>query len=295
MLPLSGEEIARAAQISSILEVSAWKPGNVRKDHNFHNCTYEDFLVSAVAIGPAFREAAHAPVGQTVLRSIEATRKLVGTNTNLGVVLLLAPLAKAAGRGHAGNLRTAAAKVIGALTVADARLVYQAIRLAGPSGLGRVERCDVSNEGIDVTLREAMILAQDWDGVAREYATGFETTFNVGYPALQKLWEHGCRLSESILQTFVTILSVLPDSHIARRNGIAAARQVSELASRILKQGGIFSKHGRRELQRLDGTVCDPQHRMNPGTTADLVAAALFVLLTEGGALSRFSDWMRRW
>jgi triphosphoribosyl-dephospho-CoA synthase len=295
MMPLSADEIAWAAQIASLLEVNAYKPGNVTRHQNFQDCSFEDFLISAVAIGPAFREATPAPVGLTILRAVKDTHRLVGTNTNLGMTLLLAPLAKAAGRGHPGGLRAAALAVLEALTVDDARLAYEAIRLARPAGLNQVERGDVQDEKIDLTLREAMKLGQDRDTVAREYVTGFELTFELGYPRLRRLWQQGCRFSQAILQTFLTILAQVPDSLIARKNGLAVAEHVSDLAKGVLERGGIFTDRGRRDLQEFDHTLRDQQHRMNPGTTADLMAAALFVLLTEGGALGHLRDLMRHW
>jgi triphosphoribosyl-dephospho-CoA synthase len=295
MVSLSADEVVWAAQIATLLEVNTDKPGNVTRLQNFQDCSFEDFLVSAVAIGPAFREATQAPVGMTILRAVKDTQRLVGTNTNLGMTLLLAPLAKAAGMGHPGGLRAAAMAVLEALTVDDARMAYEAIRLAGPAGLGQVERGDVNNDKIDITLRDAMNLAKDRDAVAREYVTGFEFTFELGYATLRQLWQQGCRLSQAILQTFLTILAHVPDSLIARKNGLAVAKQVSDLAKGVLESGGIFTDQGRRDLQGLNHNLRDQQHRMNPGTTADLMAASLFVLLTEGGALDYLRDLIRYW
>lgn len=293
MTPLSADEIAWAAQLASLLEVNAFKPGNVTKLRNFHDCSFEDFLVSAVAIGPAFREAAHAPVGMTILRAVKDTHRLVGTNTNLGMVLLLAPLARAAGIGHPGGLREAVMEVLATLTVADARMAYEAIRIAGPAGMGKVESGDVNDDKIDITLLDAMEPARDRDAVAREYVTGFEVTFELGYTALHRLWQQGWRFSDAIPETFLTILAHVPDSLIARKNGTAIAEHVSELAKEILERGGSHPDSRRRDLLRLDHVLRDPQHLMNPGTTADLVTAALFVLLTEGGALGHFRSLMR--
>lgn len=295
MTGLSADEIAWAAQIASLLEVNACKPGNVNRLQNFQDCSFEDFLVSAVAIGPAFREAADAPVGMTILRAVRDTQRLVGTNTNLGMLLLLAPLAKAAAGGHPDGLRTAVTEVLKTLTVADAQMAYEAIRLASPAGMGRVESGDVNEREVDITLLEAMRLAQDRDAVAREYVTGFAVTFEIGYPTLHKLWQQGSRVSEAILQTFLTLLAHVPDSLIARKNGMAVAERVSALAREILERGGVFADSGRRDLARLDHTLRDPQHLMNPGTTADLVVAALFVLLSEGGALDHFRSLIRTW
>ena len=295
MIPLSADEIAWAAQIACLLEVNAGKPGNVTKLQDFPDCCFEDFLASAVAIGPAFLEATHKPVGVTILRAVRDTHRLVDTNTNLGMVLLLAPLAKAAGMGHSDGLRAAAIQVLEDLTVDDACMAYEAIRLAAPAGLDKVECYDVYDSKIDITLWEAMKFAQDRDTVAREYVTGFDLTFDLGYATLLRLWEGGCRVSESIVQTFLTILAQVPDSLIERKNGLSVAEHVSEAAKRVLESGGVFSHGGLKELHKLDHTLRDERHRLNPGTTADLVAASLFVFLTEGRVLDHFKDLIRHW
>ncbi|MGA2733365.1 MAG: triphosphoribosyl-dephospho-CoA synthase [Syntrophobacteraceae bacterium] len=295
MIPLPADEVAWAAQLACILEVNAWKPGNVSRMHDFADCRFEEFLVSAVAIGPAFREAARSLVGKTILEAVRATRGLVGTNTNLGMAVALAPLAKAAGTGHPDGLRAAVVEVLEDLTVEDALMAYEAIRAAAPAGLGKVERCDVYGGDADVTLRGAMELAKDRDALASEYVTGFELTFDVGYATLLRLWEGGCRLSDCILQTFLTILARAPDSLIARKNGPAAAERVSGLAQGVLKDGGVFSENGLEELKKLDLALRDERHRLNPGTTADLVAAAIFVFLVEGRMLNRFKDLLECW
>jgi triphosphoribosyl-dephospho-CoA synthase len=219
----------------------------------------------------------------------------VDTNTNLGMAIILAPLAKAAGAGHPGGLRPAVVEVLEGLTVEDARMTYEAIQVAAPAGLGKVERCDVYEGDADVTLRAAMELARDRDTLASEYVSGFELTFDVGYATLLRLWGFGCRLSDSIVQTFLTILARVPDSLIARKNGPAAAEHVSGLARSVLKDGGVFSENGLEELKKLDLVLRDEQHRLNPGTTADLVAAAIFVFLVEGRMLYSFKDLLKCW
>ncbi len=295
MIALPADEVAWAAQLACILEATAWKPGNVSRMHDFADCRFEDFLVSAVAIGPAFREAARSPVGKTILEAVRATRRLVGTNTNLGLAIVLAPLAKAAGTGHPDGLRAAVMEVLEGLSVEDARMAYEAIRVASPAGLGKVQRCDVYDGDVDVTLRAAMELARDRDALAGEYVTGFELAFEVGYATLLIHWEAGRKLSDSILQTFLTILARRPDSLIARKNGPAASERVSGLAQGVLKHGGVFSEEGLEKLKNLDLELRDERHRLNPGTTADLVAAAIFVFLVEGRKLHSFKDLLRCW
>ena len=295
MKALADDKVAWAAQIACLLEASAEKPGNVTRSKDFSDSRYEDFLVSATAIGPAFQNAADVSVGETIRRAVRDTQCLVGTNTNLGMVLLLAPLAKAAGKGHPQGLRAGVDQVLNALTIKDAEMTYEAIRLAGPAGLGEVGSYDVRDEKIDITLRDAMILAQDRDTVAREYITSFETTFNLGYPTLCRHWAQGHRLSESIVQTFFTILAQVPDALIARKNGLPVALKISQSATKALERGGVFSAEGREAVHNFDRVVRDQKHRLNPGTTADLIAAVLFVFLIQGDMLDCFPDLIKRW
>lgn len=285
----SPEEVARAAQIACLLEVSAAKPGNVNRFHDFSDTRYEDFLVSSVAIGRAIREAKTLSVGSIVLKAIQDTRRYVSSNTNLGMVLLFAPLAKAAFRlaqGSAlgkGALREELYAVLSALTVQDARKVYAAIRLANPGGLGEVEEYDVREKKVAVTLLEVMKMAAGRDAVAREYTTDFEITFSIGYPALKASIEASGDLEGSIIQTYLTILSEVPDTLIARKNGEEVARRISDQAGEILKVGGAFSEAGRAALEMWDRELRKEGNRLNPGTTADLVAASIFVTILEEG------------
>lgn len=295
MNPREGIRIAWAAQLACLFEVNAAKPGNVSRCEDFSDTRFEDFLASAVAIGPALQNAPSAPVGETVLRAIRDTRRFVGTNTNLGIVLLLAPLAKAAGQGGPEPLRKTIARVLRQLTVDDARKVYQAIRLASPGGLGEVEQHDVSDPDVDTDLRQAMDLARERDSVAREYVTDFEITLGLGYPTLQRLWGAGHSFSNSVVQTFLTLLAHVPDTLIARKNGRETAERVSRRAAEALAAGGTFSARGREEVGRLDLYLRDEHHTLNPGTTADLITAALFVFLTEGEMLERVPELLGRW
>src|SRR3954470_710122 len=130
----SAAEIAGAAQLACVLEASAEKPGNITPRHDFADTSYEDMLRSAIALGPEVGRAGERRVGETVLAAVRATRRVAGANTNLGIALLLAPLARAALIGD-GPLRQRAEEVLGALTLDDARAAYDAIRAAGAGGL----------------------------------------------------------------------------------------------------------------------------------------------------------------
>jgi triphosphoribosyl-dephospho-CoA synthase len=269
--------IAEAAQLACLLEVSAPKPGNVSPGRHFHDTRYEDFLASAVAIGPAMEGAGDWPIGATVLAAIEATARWTKANTNLGIVLLFAPLARAGGR------RDRLHEVLRNTSIDDARDVYRAIRLAGPGGLGEVGGQDVAGEPT-VTLRQAMAMAAERDGIAREYVTDFATTFESSVPALERARHDGLAWDDAVVETYVGLLASEPDTHIVRKQGGAVAAAVMAQAAAAMASGGVRTESGRAALGELDTVLRGyPHNGANPGTTADLTAAALLVSLLHGG------------
>jgi triphosphoribosyl-dephospho-CoA synthase len=274
-------EVAAAGQLACLLEVSAPKPGNVSPGRHFHDTRYEDFLASAVAIGPALAAAGENPLGTTIRRAVEATLTWTRSNTNLGIVLLLAPLARAALREGAG-LRERLRTVLAETTVTDAGEVYAAIRRARPGGLGEAEAEDVAGPPT-VSLRDAMSLAADRDAIAREYVTDFALTFETGVPAVLAARREGLAWSDTVVETYLALLDATPDTHIARKLGAAEAAAISLQAREARAAGGTRSPEGRRALGLLDAELRDERNRRNPGTTADLTCAALFVVILEEG------------
>ena len=294
-------DIAVAAQLACLLEASAPKPGNVSPGRHFRDTRYEHFLASAAAIGPAFARAGSRPIGATILAAVEATSMWASSNTNLGIVLLLAPLARAAadvsatpvtdagrissidaGRTFTARLREAVRHALDSTTVDDARHAYDAIRRAQPGGLGRAEAQDVAAEPT-MSLLDVMRLAADRDSIAREYDTGFEITFETAVPALERAREDGLAWDDAVVETFLTILAARPDTHIARRGGAELAAQVSARARRVLAAGGVRTPPGREAIEGMDAALRSGDNTASPGTTADLTAAALFVVLAGGG------------
>ena len=279
-------DVAAAAQLACLLEATAPKPGNVSPGRSFGDLTYEDLLISAAAIGGPLAGIGTRPLGTTIRLAIEATRRWTRSNTNLGMVLLLAPLARAAllaGKDAVrySELRDVLRHVLDQTTVDDAREVYAAIRLAAPGGLGHVHQQDVADEPT-VTLLEAMRLGAGRDGIAHEYASGFATTFETAVPALRRARSDGLSWNDAIVETFLTTLAATPDSHVARRGGAVLAADVSRRACSALAAGGVRAEEGRRAIADMDRALRDPQHLANPGTTADLTAAAIFVVLVDG-------------
>lgn len=294
------DDVAAAAQLACLLEASAPKPGNVSPGRHFADARYEDFLASAAAIGAPLAAAGSRPLGATVRAAIEATARWTRSNTNLGIVLLLAPLARAAMWGHPltgsgpgdapvggqtperDDSRLGVRAVLAQTTVEDARDVYAAIRLAAPGGLGRAETQDVAGEPT-MTLLDVMRLAAHRDGVAREYATAFETTFALGAPALERARGDGLAWDDAVVETYLTLLAAQPDTHVVRRAGGGRAAEISAAARAALEAGGVREAAGRTAVEALDAALRDDRHGGNPGTTADLTAAAIFVVLLRGG------------
>jgi triphosphoribosyl-dephospho-CoA synthase len=284
-------DVVTAAQLACLLEVSAPKPGNVSPGRHFGDTRYEDFLASAAALGPALAGAGTRPLGATIHRAMLATARWTRSNTNLGIVLLLAPLAHAAALAPAPGdegpieptaLRAALTETLDTTTVDDARDVYAAIRGAAPGGLGRAESQDVADEPT-VTLLQAMRLAADRDGIAREYATAFGTTFEVGAPALARARTDGLPWEDAVVECYLTLLAAAPDTHVARRAGQVLAERIARDAQRVVAAGGVRTEAGRAGVADLDASLRDRDNTANPGTTADLTAAAILVVLLGGG------------
>jgi triphosphoribosyl-dephospho-CoA synthase len=266
------------AQIACIWEATAHKPGNVHRFRDFEDASYVDFLVSAAALAPVLQMAPGQRVGATVLEAIRATRTTVSTNTNLGIVLLLAPLAAVPGH---RDLRASLEEILKRLDVDDARMVYEAIRLAAPGGLGRAPQQDLSQEPT-VSLQEAMLLAADRDLVACQYANGFREVLDEGVPSLRRTLAESKPMEEAIIVCHLELMANHPDSLIARKRGIAEAEESAMRARSVIDAGWPDTQAGRNALSKLDSWLRAEGHARNPGATADLVAASLFAALRQG-------------
>jgi triphosphoribosyl-dephospho-CoA synthase len=268
----------RLAQLACILEVVAPKPGNVHRSRDLPALHLVDFLASATAIGEALDLAATRGVGEAVERAILATRQVVSTNTNLGMVLLLAPLAAVP---MEERLDSGVRAVLEATTIADARAVYRAIRLAQPGGLGSVPEQDVAGEPT-LSLKAVMSLAADRDLVARQYANGYEEVFRDAFQAMQHAITKGHSAETAVVTAHLTVLSRHLDSLIVRKAGMSSAEQVSRRAADVLGCGWPEDPRAARRCDELDRWLRDPGRRLNPGTTADIVTAALYAALRDG-------------
>ena len=167
------------------------------------------------------------------------------------------------------------------LSVEDAKFAFEAIRVASAGGLGDVPEQSVRDEPT-VTLLETMRLAAARDRIAEQYASGFAAIFDFGVPNLIRAFHSFGSVEAAIVDCQVRWLARFPDSLIARKCGLPTAIEVREKARGVLADGGLSSATGRAEGVRLDAFLRSDGNRLNPGTTADLVTACLFVALREG-------------
>ena len=276
-MPQTLEQLIRSA---CILEARARKPGNVHPEIAFADLSYHDFVLASQAVSEVLPAAVDRGVGTAVLEAVQRTRVLVNrpTNPNLGIILLLAPLATVPAD---MALRQGISDVLARLTIEDARQVYRAIGLANPGGMGTVESADLS-EAPTISLLEAMRLAADRDTIASEYVSGFQIVLGTAVPFLASWPDFESDWETAIIHLQLTLMSRFPDTLIARKCGGELAGESAGRAQAVLDAGGLQTEPGRRQLSQLDRWLRADGHRRNPGTTADLIAASLFAAARDG-------------
>lgn len=280
--PEPGSGIAGAYLAACRTELRALKPGNVHIHAEGHGMTVGQFLASAAVTAPILARPGLG-VGERIHAAVAATRAAVGCNTNLGIVLLAAPLAQAALL-PGGGLRDRLGAVLDALTVADAEWAFRAIALAAPAGLGRVEDGPDVNAPATVTLLEAMRAAQGRDRIARQYATAYADLFDTAIPSLRR-WRakgvgkgvaKGVDWVECAERLYLDLLATFPDSHVARKYGLERAEWLRRRASELREEGWrdrAFTLT-RSRLGEFDREL--KYNGLNPGTTADIVVGCFF-------------------
>ncbi len=272
-----------------VWEVTARKVGNVHRNADFRDTTYLDFITSASEMRQHIsyvclndqKVGGCTALAVAMAGAINENALVVKKNTNLGIILLLFPLAAAWSRLHQEpQRRNLLNRRLAELTIEDTRHVYGAMLAANPGGLGDAPEQDVRDEPT-VTLLEAMKLAADRDMVARQYANGFADVFDFGVPAFLDALARFGSVEAAIIDSQLQWLAQYPDSLIARKNGPAVAEDVQKRAAEVLRLGGIATPDGRAAGVALDKHLRSDGNKLNPGTTADLITACLFVALRE--------------
>ena len=271
---LTATEVAQAFRDACLAELDALKPGNVHRFGDDPRMSVSDFERSAHAAAAPLARAG-ASVGERIRASVAATFEAVSHNTNLGIILLSAPLASAALNDEAGDLHRRLAKVLAGLNLKDAREAYAAIRLANPGGLGDVPRHGVDAEPA-VTLLEAMRAAEGHDRIAWNYSHDFADIFALGLPRLRDAAERLWPAPLATTSVYLGFLSTIPDTLIERKFGHSQALEVQEEAGALAARLNDRGDPGEVEQVLKDFDRSLKSRGLNPGTSADLTVATLF-------------------
>lgn len=312
MTTRTGDIVGQCASLAALLEVSAYpKPGNVHRLRDFHDTKYEHFLAGSVSLGSRIREItgkgdrigngsrkwSELGVGESIRTSVkEMMNWQSGGNVHLGIILLFSPLAAAAGvvmkEGFVDldDLRSALEEIISGAIPLDSVNIYRAIdEVMSKENLGSVDQLDVKDtSSFDRILAKGLTPLDIFkecrarDAICNEWVTGFNVTFTEGYPFLRRRLDEGASINEATVDTFLKILAEHPDSLIQRKKGLEEATTVSQKAKEIIQAGGTSTEVGMKMLWSLDEELSSENGSLNPGTTADLTAASLFLLLLTG-------------
>jgi len=273
-LVTSSKVLAQHYRSACFAEIEALKPGNVHLFADGHGMQVQDFIKSAEASAELIAKP-ELSLGERIYQSVDATWQAVGCNTNLGIILLCAPIVQAALKGKPSDMQSQLKLVVEQATLEDADWVFKAIRRANPGGLGRSEQHDVNNSA-DCTLLEAMQLSAGRDLIALQYSNGFSTTLNEGLPCYEQALQRIGNAAWAVTELYLYWLSHYPDSHIVRKYGVDIAQQVLVESSEhyaVLRQQ-VNPRQYASELLKFDQSL--KVRGINPGTSADLTVSTLF-------------------
>ncbi|WP_323735443.1 triphosphoribosyl-dephospho-CoA synthase [Methanosphaera sp. ISO3-F5] len=300
---LNSRNIAQLGEIATLLEVSAYpKPGNVHRTQDFNDMIYEDFLISGTVLREsleivAYNASKYYPnlldkiqIGDAILQSIRTTKKLVNTNTNLGISMLLIPISAGCGalehEESIYNLPKMVDIIMKNTRSEDAVALTKAIILAQPGGLdNKTTKYDVNNKNTiddiinnNINLYDLFKLSSKYDKISYELINGLPIISEIGYPTYCK-YEQQYSKNDVTLETYLTLLSKVPDTLINRKYGEEVAKDVTQRAKEILENTEIATPERFEEITTFDKYL--RENKYNPGTTADFTAASLFVGLVD--------------
>ena len=301
-IAISSQQVGHLVTLACLEECSAPKPGNVHRSADFEDVSFYHFQTSAVCLGSIIDRGSQWPVGKTILEAVRQTQQSVGSNTNLGLVLLLVPLAKTVQsllqQGREVKLsQNEMGNTVEAISLEDGQQVFEAIRLASPGGLGKSDSSyDVNQRHDPIDLIEAMRHGADRDSIARQYAFQFQDVLEVGPRLLSLGTKWFSQRADAIVFAHVAWLAIQGDSLIARKCGSELNQQTQDRAAHCLESlNDTLAENWINEIDNLpfpdsqaierywqrvgelDFWLRSDGHRRNPGTTADLIGASLFV------------------
>ncbi|ABR56871.1 triphosphoribosyl-dephospho-CoA protein [Methanococcus aeolicus Nankai-3] len=279
-------DIMKASQIACCLEVSSFKPGNVHRNKDYDDIKYHHFLNSGVAFGDIIYKASKDPqnIGQYIKLAVIESKKWSPSNANLGIIMLHTPIATTVGQMEEFNINTLKREIKNTVkntTTDDAIAVYEAIEIAMPNINPPKEGPDAQKNDAKQELREKNLtlydvfkISADWDNISYEWTEGFNISFE-GYNLLNKYYEQYNNINLATTKTFLNILSNYPDTLIARKKDENTSKMVSDKAKEVL------NNFNEESLLKFDKFLSNEGNKLNPGTTADLIASSLMIFLLD--------------
>lgn len=280
-------DIMKSSQIACVLEVSSFKPGNVHRYRDFSDIKYHHFLTSGIAFGDVIYKAAQDSknIGKYIKMAVIQSRRWSPSNANLGIIMLHVPIAMGAGNINnfdSSKLRKEMIRLSKNTTVEDSLNVYDAISIAMPNLNPPKRGPDVKEEDAkkrlieeNMTLYHVFKISSEWDNISKEWTEGFKISFE-GYELLKNYYLEERDINWAITKTYIHLLSKYPDTLIARKNNLEISKEVSKIAMEIRNNG-----YKKEDIEKFDSYLSKDGNRLNPGTTADIVAASLMIFLLD--------------
>ena len=256
-------------------DVELIKPGNVSINSPHLDTNAQDYLDSSILSAKELFQDKYG-LGERILQSVKITRSKINVNTNLGIVLLCAPIIQACVNYNSFGLREGIKQTLLSATYQDTHDLCMAISLSSPGGLGRSDMYDVSTNP-SISIKQMMDYSAKYDRISYQFSHNYSDILDFIIPRLIILNEKHNSLDVSLSILFIEILAKIPDSHISRKYGDKIAKKTSNNASDLLK---ILDRENSpdyiaNELNNLDYEY--KKKGINPGTTADLLVASLMI------------------
>jgi len=279
-------DIMKASQIACCFEVGSFKPGNVHKNRDYDDIKYHHFVSSGIAFGDVIYEACLEKnnIGNFIKKGVIESKKWSPTNANLGIIMLHMPIAIAASnldKFSESALKKETEKIIKNTTVQDAIDAYDAIEIAlafvnAPENGPDLKSKDAKDELIEknLTLYDVFKISSTWDSISNEWTENFKISYK-GHNLINEYYEEYNNINIAVTKTFINLLSNYPDTLIARKKGIDVSKMVSEKAKEVL------NNFNEKSVLEFDKFLSKDGNKLNPGTTADLIASSLLIFLLD--------------
>ena len=274
------DDLKSAYLFSCKKDIELIKPGNVNLLSSHKDTKAQDYLDSAILSSKELFNQNYS-LGKRILESVNITRSQVNVNTNLGIILLCAPVIQSYIDFNNLDLREGIKKTLSTTSIKDTHDLCAAINISSPGGLGDSDMYDTASYP-NASIKQIMDYSQEYDRISYQYSHNFSDIFDFIIPKLEFLNQRYESLDISLSLLFIEILAKIPDSHISRKFGDKIAKKTSNNAHDLLKI--LDREHDPDYLAKALNNL-DYEYKkkgINPGTTADLLVASLMIYKISG-------------